>query len=143
MPALSPRMEPHRFSVPGDTLFDPVDLEAILNSRLVSAGNSDQDFEFELFLTSFPLRKTKKALHKIWEGPLTHQECLSIFITLERAARPSGCSEPGTLTRKVLCLAFSFIFSTVVCILRIYFPIYLSFLVFDFCFSLDKLILLQ
>jgi hypothetical protein len=69
-------------------------------------------------------REDKKALHMIWEGPLTHQGCLSIFISLERATWPSGCYEPGTPTRKVLCLASLFIFSTVFRFERIYLRMY-------------------
>jgi len=38
----------------------------------------------------------------ILESPLTHCERIGIINILERAARPSGCSEPGTLTRQSL-----------------------------------------
>ena len=42
----------------------------------------------------------------ILEGPLTHRQRVGIIKSLERAARPSGCSEPGTLTRQSLVPGF-------------------------------------
>jgi hypothetical protein len=47
---------------------------------------------------------TKKALHLVVESPLTHYECIGIFMALERAAGPS--CKPSTLTRQSLVLGF-------------------------------------
>jgi hypothetical protein len=55
-----------------------------------------------VFLTSYLCGGTKKALHLIWESPLTRCGSVGIIEALERAARPSGCSKPGTLTRQSL-----------------------------------------
>jgi hypothetical protein len=41
---------------------------------------------------------TKKALHVELESPLTDYEYIAIYMTLERAERPSGFAEPSTLT---------------------------------------------
>ncbi len=40
------------------------------------------------------------------ESPLTRYGHAGIIKKLERAARPSGCSEPGTLTRQSLVPGF-------------------------------------
>ena len=63
-----------------------------------------------LFFTSLLFPGTKKALRMDLESPLTHCECFGIFIALERAARPSGCSRPGTPTRQSLVPGFFYFF---------------------------------
>jgi len=63
-----------------------------------------------LFFTSLLFPGTKKALRMDLESPLTHCECFGIFIALERAARPSGCFEPGTATRQSLVPGFFYSF---------------------------------
>ena len=44
------------------------------------------------------------------ESLLTHLACVRIFIALERAVRPSGCSRPGTPTRQSLVPGFFYSF---------------------------------
>jgi len=44
------------------------------------------------------------------ESPLTRCECIDIFKILERAARPSGCSKPGTPTGQSLVPGFFYLF---------------------------------
>ena len=44
----------------------------------------------------------------VLESPLTRCGCIGIIKILERAARPSGCSEPGTPTRQSLVPGFYF-----------------------------------
>jgi hypothetical protein len=55
----------------------------------------------------FSMLGTKKALQMFLESPLTRCGCIGIIMVLERAARPSGCSKPGTLTRQSLVPGFS------------------------------------
>ena len=65
-----------------------------------------------LFFTSFLFPGTKKALQMDLESLLTHQALTRILMALERAARPSGCSRPGTPTRQSLVPGFFICFST-------------------------------
>ena len=60
-----------------------------------------------LFPPPFSL-ETKKALQMDLESLLTHKARIHIINMLERAARPSGCYQPGTPTRQSPCLAFTF-----------------------------------
>jgi hypothetical protein len=91
-------------SFPPDLIF-----ESELNSQKLTPDSFTNNSIWEIinvFSPPFYFGGQKKPSKGFLESPLTHCGCIGIVILLERAARPSGCSEPGTLTRQSLVPGF-------------------------------------